>query len=203
MCVVGWEGKSAKSVLGVRIRLAEKEFFRTKIIEIYPFWVLNNSTDFHISVTQDAFGLDFMAGIDILDATQTVRSQGACEMFVSPWPQGCSFGLKLADGRDKKVKQKVFLTKIWEYQRRTQSAADQVKTRWSAQNLRSHDPLPFTMNVLDDQKQAVKVQPIETEQGGARFNRIEPKSGWEWLGSWTESSTCVHRMSICHLMFHH
>ena len=59
--VLSWRTELS-STLGVRIRLAEQDYFRTKIVEVNPFWVLVNKTDMPLSLTQEAYGLDVMSG---------------------------------------------------------------------------------------------------------------------------------------------
>ena len=51
---------------------------------------MTNNTGRHLSITQEGFGLQ--SGVDIIASTQTIKAGGACEVFVSPRPQGLPFG---------------------------------------------------------------------------------------------------------------
>lgn len=110
----------------VRVSLADAEFWRTKVIEINPLWVLVNQTSGPLSIVEH---INRPIGMQL---TRSFRAMGtddpfepftldigeSSEVLVAPRGPKASYTLRFALGANTPIVEESLTVKVWEHQRR-------------------------------------------------------------------------------------
>jgi hypothetical protein len=121
----------------IRVGLAEGDFWRTKVIEIDPLWVLVNQTSGPLTIVEHVnrpMGLQLTksfraVGTDDPLEPFTLGVGESSEVLVAPRARKAAYALRFALGKDTPIVEESLTIKVWEHQRRM------ISKGWGMKNL--------------------------------------------------------------------
>ena len=194
----------------LRVGLAESEFWRTKIIEINPLWVLVNQTSSPLTVAEHA---ERPQVIQLSKSSRALRANDndcapsnldigqSNEVFAAARGPKLPYSMRFALGIDVPVVEESITIKVWEHERRI------ISKEWSPQNLGDYSMSPLISVPIagGDPPHLVLVNPggqgqpiIETDeivrQVAVHLDQAIRSAGddWEWIDTWTVSKDVEH-----------
>jgi len=199
------EGGEVARVM-VRVGLAESEFWRTKVIEINPLWVLINQTSGPLSVVEHVERPQTIALTQSYRALAVGGSEGDTVPFtlkvgdsaeVLSAPRSAldpNFALKFALGADVPIVEQSITVKVWEHERK------RVPKGWGVDHLGewslgipvplvAGDPAHLVMENPGGAGIKIREPPKDAPSVSAHLGREIKQKGEEW--SWTDNWSLV------------
>ena len=189
----------------VRVGLAESEFWRTKIIEINPLWVVVNQTTWPVTVVEHADRQQQVA-LAVTDRSPrvpfTLGVGESAEVLAAPRCAKAAYALQFALGRDIPLVEETVVIKVWEHERRI------ITKGWSADHLGDYsmsplipvpvaggDPAHLVVENLGGKGQPItESKDVQVRQVSLHLAQTVRKEGdaWTWIDTWQVSKDIEH-----------